>query len=250
VARGAGWAASGTDGGVIVVVAPQSVWRDETVACFAEHGFAAVEDPTGTSAFDDGVDGVVAVVVELDETPRAVEILEAWRSRSSAAVFAVGDTSDEVAVLAAYEAGADHVAPREVSPRQMLARVRAVLRSRVNSAERAGPCAAGPVRVDADRMVALIGEVEVSLTSRELEVLNALVERSGRLLTRADLRAMVAGPRTSERAVDFFIRRLRSKLEAVEGVRRIQVVRGVGFRFDGGTPTHAACRGDGSHAAI
>jgi DNA-binding response OmpR family regulator len=165
-------------------------------------------------------------------------------------VFAIGDTNDEAAVLAAYAAGADHVAPIDVSPRQLLARIRAALRTSPVGRPRAGVADALPVRIDADRMVAVVGDVEVALTPAELDVLHLMVERSGRLLTRAALRSMVEGLGSSERAVDFFIRRLRAKLEQAEGVRRIQVVRGVGFRFDAGPAVAPARDADGSHAAI
>jgi two-component system response regulator RegX3 len=241
---------SGSGRPVVVVVARPSGWHDETVACLADNGFAVVEDPTGSCAFDHRARTAAAAVVELDgPAGSASEILRAWRSRSAAAVFAIGDTNDEAAVLAAYAAGADHVAPVDVSARQLLARVRAALRTSPVGRPRAEVVAA-PVRIDAERMVAVVGDVEVALTPAELDVLHLMVERSGRLLTRAALRSMVDGLGSSERSVDFFIRRLRAKLEQAEGVRRIQVVRGVGFRFDAGALPSPARDADGSHAAI
>ena len=71
----------------------------------------------------------------------------------------------------------------------------------------------------------------VSLSKRELEVLRTLLSRPGRVVTRAELAG--SWPALSaDRRLDFVIRRLRQKLEMVDGRRRINSVRGVGFRFE------------------
>jgi DNA-binding response OmpR family regulator len=112
------------------------------------------------------------------------------------------------------------------------ARLRALLR-------RVPPRSSAPVEPNPDLAVTIdeaTGSVRVdgavvSLSRRELEVLRTLLARPGRVVTRAELAG--SWPALSaDRRLDFVIRRLRQKLEMVDGRRRINSVRGVGFRFE------------------
>ena len=87
------------------------------------------------------------------------------------------------------------------------------------------------VTIDETTETVLVAGAVVKLSRREMEVLRALVARPGRVVTRAELAG--SWPALSaDRRLDFVIRRLRQKLEAVDGTRRISAVRGVGFRFE------------------
>lgn len=216
-----------------VLVIADGSWATRAALFLGDNGFAVTIDGSGDAAFDERARTAGAAIVDLGLAARpAVEVLGAWRARTTAPILAVGSTSDESVVVAAYEAGADHVAPADITARQLLARVRSLLR-------RQGPPSPEPIDAAADQLVHLdaaaravrIGEVEVVLAATEFEFVQLLVERAGRLVARAELAAMVGAKGGVDRNVDFFVRRVRQKLEQVDGQRRIHVVRGVGFRF-------------------
>ncbi|MDZ4828532.1 MAG: winged helix-turn-helix domain-containing protein [Actinomycetota bacterium] len=159
-------------------------------------------------------------------------IIGALRARTDMPIMAVAAvTVGEATVLGAYTAGADQCVNGFTRPRELVARVRALLR-RSRPRPRAGGEAgtADGCAVDVSRGTAVVTGAEIALTRPECELLEALTRRPGRVVRREELVALGlhAG------ALDSHVRRLRNKLEAVDGRRRIVVVRGVGFRFDAG----------------
>ncbi len=222
----------------IVVIADESVWRQRTAAFLANEGLAVVVDPLGDAAFDARARDADAAVIDLRLSARpATEVCAVWRTQSTAPILALANTRDEATVLDAFAAGADHVASIDVTDRQLLARLRSVLRrapSRRGTRTEA-VVAPSPILLDVDRRVALVQGTKVFVTQQEFEFLELLIKRAGRVVSRSELSASLRSVSSSDRAVDFFVRRLREKLESVDGQRRIIVVRGVGFRFEGGT---------------
>jgi len=140
---------------------------------------------------------------------------------------------DEVDRVLGLEIGADDYVVKPFSPKELLARVRAVLR-RSRPAPGAGPLRLGALVMDLGTHTASVGGEPLTLTPKEFDLLRALVEARGRVLTREFLLDRVWGySRASEiesRTVDVHVRRLRVKLGA-EG-RRILTVKGVGYRLD------------------
>jgi phosphate regulon transcriptional regulator PhoB len=142
--------------------------------------------------------------------------------------------ADEVDRVVGLEMGADDYVVKPFSPKELVARVRAVLR-RARPAAPSRLLRAGALTVDAARHeVAVAGEAVV-LTPKEFDLLQALVEAAGRVLSREHLLERVWGYRRAgeieSRTVDVHVRRLRAKLGAED--RRIVTVTGVGYRFDG-----------------
>ena len=132
------------------------------------------------------------------------------------------------------ELGADDYITKPFSPSELNARIRAVLRRTTASASRV--CRFGDAQIDFERGVARKGGKPVDLTRLELELLKALVESGGRLLSRDQLiaRAWGAGVAVTDRVVDNHILNLRRKLEPVPAAPRfILSARGVGYRFAG-----------------
>jgi len=131
------------------------------------------------------------------------------------------------------EMGADDYVAKPFSPRELVARVRAVLR-RSRPGEAPALLSAGTLTLDLGKHIVAVRANEVPLTPKEFDLLRALVEARGRLLSRDFLLDRVWGyTRASEiesRTVDVHVRRLRQKL-GVEG-RRILTVKNVGYRFD------------------
>jgi phosphate regulon transcriptional regulator PhoB len=142
---------------------------------------------------------------------------------------------DEVDRVLGLEIGADDYVVKPFSPKELLARVRAVLR-RSRPALGAAPLRLGALVIDLGTHTASVGGLALALTPKEFDLLRALVEARGRVLSREFLLDRVWGySRASEiesRTVDVHVRRLRVKLGR-EG-RRILTVKSVGYRLDTG----------------
>ena len=148
---------------------------------------------------------------------------------------------DELDKLLGLELGADDYVTKPFSPRELVARVRAVLR-RVDAGLNAGGSArevirAGELTLDVPRMRAEIGDREIDLTPTEFQLLATLAARPGRIFTRSQLLDAVHGVafESYERAIDTHIKNIRRKLEPDPRTpRHIQTVYGVGYRFADG----------------
>jgi two-component system phosphate regulon response regulator PhoB len=141
--------------------------------------------------------------------------------------------ADEVDRVVGLEMGADDYLAKPFSTKELVARVRAVLR-RARPAEAARPVSVGGVSLDPARHAVTVGGRAVELTPKEFDLLHALLAAAGRVLSREHLLNRVWGyARADEiesRTVDVHIRRLRAKLGAEE--RRIATIKGVGYRFE------------------
>lgn len=150
---------------------------------------------------------------------------------SSALVIVIGAAADEAARVAAFESGADDYVVRPFSTRELMLRVRALLR-RVRAKSPPELLAVGAVRVDRGARRVTSNGVNVALTRRELDLLLRLIDGRGRVLARETLVADVWPDDTpSERVVDTTLKRLRKKLPTL--ARRIRTIRGVGYELTG-----------------
>jgi DNA-binding response OmpR family regulator len=143
-----------------------------------------------------------------------------------------GDESDRIVGL---ELGADDYVVKPFSPKELVARVRAVLR-RTDAAGPTGPeiLRAAGVEVDLLRMRASVEGRQVDLTPTEFQILATLVREPGRVFTRGQLLDAVHGVafESYERAVDAHVKNIRKKIEAIPGrPRYVLTVHGVGYRF-------------------
>jgi phosphate regulon transcriptional regulator PhoB len=140
---------------------------------------------------------------------------------------------DEVDRVVGLEMGADDYVVKPFSPKELVARVRAVLR-RTRPPAGGEPLKAGALSLDPARHVVEVAGAPVELTPKEFDLLHTLLEAAGRVLSREHLLNRVWGyARADEiesRTVDVHVRRLRAKLGA-EG-RRIGTVKGVGYRLE------------------
>jgi two-component system phosphate regulon response regulator PhoB len=142
---------------------------------------------------------------------------------------------EEVDRVVGLELGADDYVVKPFSPRELLARIRAVLRRVEGTEQPAAGRTAGALHVDEARHAVTVGGQSVELTAKEFALLAALMRADGRVLSRDQLLETVWGyanaAEVESRTVDVHVRRLRAKLGAE--ARRIVTVKAVGYRFDG-----------------
>jgi DNA-binding response OmpR family regulator len=167
-----------------------------------------------------------------------LEVLRRVRRSSQVPVIMLTARESEVDKVVGLELGADDYLTKPFSPRELVARVKAVLRRSRPAAEEAEPVIRREgITVDADRRrVEVEGSGEVELTAKEFDLLFALAANPGIVLTRDRLMEKVWGYEYvgDTRTVDVYIRHLREKLgDEAENPRFIETVRGVGYRFKG-----------------
>ena len=145
---------------------------------------------------------------------------------------AKGDPMDRVVGL---ELGADDYLPKPFEPRELLARIRAVLRRhQPDAVAEHRMLRFGTLEIDRDARVVMVGGQPVELTSYQFDLLVILAERAGRVLTREQIMEAVRGRELEafDRSIDVHMGRIRAAIEAdVKNPKRILTVRGVGYVF-------------------
>jgi len=164
-----------------------------------------------------------------------LDICRALRRESDVPVIILTARTEEADRLIGLELGADDYVTKPFSPREVVARVRAVLR-RAGSKQTPGEMIrAGNLTLDLGSHRALVGEKELMLTVSEFDILAALARDSGRVLSRLQLLEASQGVAYEgyERSIDQHIKNLRRKIEDAAGhARLIHTVHGIGYRLD------------------
>ncbi len=180
-------------------------------------------------------------LVVLDITLPGVDGLELCRrirARSTTPVLFLSARSDEVDRIVGLELGGDDYLVKPFSPRELVARVRAVLRRFEAAEERHAPpkpvprvLRAGQLEIDPERFDVRFSGQRINLTATEFAVLSALYERPGIVLSRGQLleRAYATDLHVTERTLDTHVRRIRAKFRAC-GTDPIATVHGVGYK--------------------
>jgi two-component system phosphate regulon response regulator PhoB len=139
--------------------------------------------------------------------------------------------AEEVDRVVGFELGADDYVTKPFSPRELALRVRAILRRSTGEPARSERLERGAISLDIERHRCSVGDVEIALTAKEFRLLEALMSRPGRVLSRQRLLDEVWGSdiTVTERTIDTHLKRLREKLGAAGD--QIETVRGVGYRF-------------------
>ncbi len=176
------------------------------------------------------------VVLDLGLPGRdGLDVTRELRKTSTVPIVMLTARADEADRIVGLELGADDYVVKPFSPKELVARVRAVLR-RSESARADGPdvLRAGDVEVDVRRMRVTVATKPVELTPTEFQLLAALVREPGRVFTRSQLLDAVHGVaiESYERAIDAHVKNLRKKLEPTPSKPRyLLTVYGVGYRF-------------------
>ena len=162
-----------------------------------------------------------------------LSVLRRLRAQSSVPVLMLTARGEDVDRILGLEIGADDYLAKPFNPRELIARIRAILRrtNRVNTIT--PPLTVGDLYLDpASREVMLHG-VPIGLTSAEFTLLEALLRDAGHILSREYLTETVLGrkPGPFDRVIDVHISNLRKKLGSLQGNERIKAVRGSGYLF-------------------
>lgn len=165
-----------------------------------------------------------------------MEVCRALREESVVPIIMLTARVDEADRLAGLDLGADDYVTKPFSPRELAARVRAVLRRTVREALERGPeeVRHGDIKVNIPRRTVCVGSTKVTLTPTEFRFLLLFMQEPGRTFTREQIIDRVFGYDFDgfDRTVDAHVANLRRKLKAGEGKRDyVDTVYGVGYRF-------------------
>jgi two-component system response regulator RegX3 len=223
----------------VLVVEDEESFSDALTYMLRKEGFEVSVAATGTEAlrvFAQVKADIVLLDLMLPEMS-GTEVCRQLRQRSSVPIIMVTARDGEIDKVVGLEIGADDYVTKPYSPRELVARIRAVLRRRASDPENAtaSSLTAGPVRMDVDRHVVTVAGTPVQLPLKEFELLELLLRNVGRVLTRGQLIDRVWGANYvgDTKTLDVHVKRLRSKIEPQPSApRHILTVRGLGYKFE------------------
>ena len=227
-----------TDESHIMVVEDDARLRDRLARYLTGEGFrvTAAPDAAGARARMRGISPDLLVLDVMMPGENGLDLTRSLREEQGSdlpvlMLTARGAPEDRIA---GFEAGADDYLPKPFEPRELVLRIRALLR-RAPSPPAPTPEPAGPVRIgtaafDLDRGELTGPAGPIRLTGGEAALLTALATRPGEILSREDIAAALGTDDAGERAVDVQVTRLRRKIEIdPKAPRYLQTVRGVGY---------------------
>ncbi|WP_017603167.1 response regulator transcription factor [Nocardiopsis alkaliphila] len=222
----------------VLVVEDEESYSDALSYMLRKEGFEVAVAPTGTIALET-FDRTGADLVLLDlmlPGLSGTEVCRTLRQKSNVPVIMLTAKDSEIDKVVGLELGADDYVTKPFSSRELVARIRAVLRRRGED-EVVLPAAleAGPVRMDVERHVVTVRGDNVQLPLKEFELLEVLLRNAGRVLTRMQLIDRVWGADYvgDTKTLDVHVKRLRAKIEEdPSSPRHIVTVRGLGYKFE------------------
>ena len=222
----------------ILVVEDEVSFSDPLSYLLEKEGYdveVAENGPDAITAFDG--EGADLVLLDLMLPGMSgVEVCRELRRTSSVPVIMLTAKDSEIDKVVGLEIGADDYVTKPYSSRELLARIKAVLR-RNSEPEELLPSTVegGPVRMDIDRHVVAVGGTQIQLPLKEFELLEMLLRNVGRVLTRVQLIDRVWGSDYvgDTKTLDVHIKRLRAKIEEdSSSPKYIVTVRGLGYKFE------------------
>jgi two-component system response regulator RegX3 len=222
----------------VLVVEDEESFSDALSYMLRREGYDTVVAATGPDALAE-FDRAGADIVLLDlmlPGLSGTEVCRALRTKSSVPIIMLTAKDTEIDKVVGLELGADDYVTKPYSARELVARMRAVLR-RGAEAEPLTESAltGGPVRLDVDRHVVAVDGEPVALPLKEFDLLEMLLRNAGRVLTRGQLIDRVWGADYvgDTKTLDVHVKRLRAKLEPdPANPRYLLTVRGLGYKFE------------------
>ncbi len=217
----------------ILIVEDESSLSEPLAYLLEREGYEteiAADGPAALAAFDKNGADLVLLDLMLPGLP-GTEVCRELRTRSSVPIIMLTAKDSEVDIVVGLELGADDYVTKPYSTRELLARIRAVMRRRVEDDDPDAVLEAGSVRMDVDRHTVSVDGAEVAMPLKEFELLELLLRNSGRVLTRGQLIDRVWGADYfgDTKTLDVHIKRIRSKIEKTPSEPVMLVtVRGLG----------------------
>ena len=223
----------------ILVVEDEETLSEAIAFLLSKEGFevsVAATGPEAIAEFDkNGADLILLdlMIPGLSGT----EVCRQIRTKSAVPIIMLTAKDSEIDKVVGLEIGADDYVTKPYSSRELIARIRAVLRRGELSdiSDSSGPLEVGPVRLDVDRHIITVNGTPVALPLKEFELLEFLMRNSGRVLTRMQLIDRVWGSDYvgDTKTLDVHIKRLRAKIEIdPANPELIQTVRGMGYKME------------------
>lgn len=162
-----------------------------------------------------------------------LDVLRSLRTRSRAPVLILTARGEDVDRILGLEIGADDYLPKPFNPRELVARIRTILRRTEHAAEVADVLTVGGIRLDPAALEASIDGAPLDLTNVEFALLDVLLREAGHIVTRERLTEAVLGRKLGpfDRVIDVHISNLRKKLGRHHDEEQIKAVRGSGYLF-------------------
>jgi two-component system, OmpR family, response regulator RegX3 len=222
----------------VLIVEDEESFSDALSYMLRREGFEAVVASTGPDAlaeFDRGGADIVLLDLMLPGLP-GTEVCRALRSRSNVPIIMLTAKDGEIDKVVGLELGADDYVTKPYSARELVARIRAVLRRRGDvEAPADSALEAGPVRMDVERHVVSVDGEPVALPLKEFDLLELLMRNAGRVLTRVQLIDRVWGSDYvgDTKTLDVHVKRLRAKIEPdPANPKYLVTVRGLGYKLE------------------
>jgi two-component system, OmpR family, response regulator RegX3 len=222
----------------VLVVEDEESFSDALSFMLRREGFEVEVAPTGTEALQ-SFDRAGADLVLLDlmlPGLSGTEVCRELRTRSHVPIIMVTARDSEVDKVVGLELGADDYVTKPFSSRELVARIRAVLRRGAEPEDlMLNVVEAGPVRMDVERHVVTVDGQAVPLPLKEFDLLELLLRNAGRVLTRGQLIDRVWGADYvgDTKTLDVHVKRLRAKIEPDPASPKYLVtVRGLGYKFE------------------
>ena len=224
----------------VLIVEDEESLADPLAFLLRKEGFEATVVNDGSAALGT-FDRVSPDIVLLDlmlPGMSGTEICKSLRTRSSVPVIMVTARDSEIDKVVGLELGADDYVTKPYSARELIARIRAVLRRGGDAADddlAIGVLEAGPVRMDVERHIVAVNGQQITLPLKEFDLLEYLLRNSGRVLTRGQLIDRVWGADYvgDTKTLDVHVKRLRSKIEPDSAnPKHLVTVRGLGYKLE------------------
>jgi two-component system response regulator RegX3 len=224
----------------ILVVEDEETLAEAISFLLSKEGFEveiAEDGPAAIAAFEKNGADLILLDLMLPGLS-GTEVCRQIRAKSSVPIIMLTAKDSEIDKVVGLEIGADDYVTKPYSSRELIARIRAVLRrgETGDTTSVDGVLSVGPIRLDSDRHVISVNSEQVALPLKEFELLEFLMRNSGRVLTRMQLIDRVWGSDYvgDTKTLDVHIKRLRAKIEKdPANPELIQTVRGMGYKLEG-----------------
>jgi two-component system response regulator RegX3 len=223
----------------ILIVEDEESLSEAIAFLLSKEGFEVEIASTGPSAIEKfELNGADLILLDLMLPGLSgTEVCRQIRTKSAVPIIMLTAKDSEIDKVVGLELGADDYVTKPYSSRELIARIRAVLRrgEMIESNTEVGILTVGPVRLDIDRHIITVNGLPVSLPLKEFELLEFLMRNAGRVLTRVQLIDRVWGSDYvgDTKTLDVHIKRLRAKIEKdPANPEFIQTVRGMGYKME------------------